>query len=56
MDRWTMSLGGRSFQCLSQFLNPEHLRFEKDMLFISPKQFNDTIIEYAVCGGWGGGG
>ena len=33
--------------------NPEHLRFENDMLFISPKQFKDAITEYAVCGGWG---
>ena len=25
--------------------NPKHLRFEKDMLFISPKQFKDAITE-----------
>ncbi|XP_075671528.1 uncharacterized protein LOC142641051 isoform X2 [Castanea sativa] len=31
----------------------EHLRFEKDILFISPKQFKDAIIDYAVHDGWG---
>ena len=34
-------------------LKAENIRFEKDMLFISPKQFKDAIIEYAVHGGWG---
>ena len=29
----------------------EHLRFEKDMLFISAKQFKDAITDYAVHGG-----
>ena len=43
----------KKFLAFKPVSNPEHLRFEKDMLFISPKQFNDTIIEYAVCGGWG---
>ena len=31
----------------------KHLRFEKDMLFISAKQFKDAITDYAVHGGWG---
>ena len=31
----------------------EHLRFEKDMLFISAKKFKDAITDYAVHGGWG---
>nr|POE58545.1 hypothetical protein CFP56_59061 [Quercus suber] len=31
----------------------ENLRFEKDMLFLSPKQFKDAITDYAVHGGWG---
>ena len=31
----------------------KHLRFEKDMLFISAKQFKDAIIDYAVHGEWG---
>ena len=29
----------------------EHLRFEKDMLFISTKQFEDAITDHAVHGG-----
>ena len=29
----------------------ENFRFEKDMLFLSPKQFKDDIIDYAVYGG-----
>ena len=31
----------------------EHLRFEKDMLFISAKQFKNAITDYAIHGGWG---
>ena len=31
----------------------EHISFEKDMLFTTPKQFKKTITEYAVHGGWG---
>ena len=30
----------------------EHLRFKKDMLFISPKQFKDAITNYAIHSGW----
>nr|POF22413.1 hypothetical protein CFP56_66024 [Quercus suber] len=30
----------------------KHIRFEKDMLFISPKQFKKVITDYAVHGGW----
>ena len=41
----------KKFPVFKPASNPEHLRFEKDMLFISPKQFKDAIIEYAVCGG-----
>ena len=33
--------------------NLEHLVFEKDMLFISLKQFKEAITEYAVNGEWG---
>ena len=29
----------------------EHIRFEKDMLFISPKQFKKAITDYAIHGG-----
>ena len=31
--------------------NLEHMRFEKNMLFISPKQFKDAITKYVVNGG-----
>ena len=31
----------------------ENFRFEKDMLFLSPKQFKDVMTDYAVHGGWG---
>ena len=31
----------------------KHFRFEKDMLFISAKQFKDAITDYTVHGGWG---
>nr|POF04629.1 hypothetical protein CFP56_39163 [Quercus suber] len=30
----------------------ENLRFEKDMLFLSPKKFKDAMIDYSVHGGW----
>nr|POE84693.1 hypothetical protein CFP56_75641 [Quercus suber] len=30
----------------------EQLRFEKDMLFISTKQFKDAITDYTIHGGW----
>ena len=29
----------------------EHIRFEKDMLFTTPKQFKEAINDYAVHGG-----
>ena len=31
----------------------EHIRFEKDMLFTTPKQFKEAVIDYVVHGGWG---
>ena len=31
----------------------EHIRFEKDMLFTTPKQFKEAVTDYAVHGGWG---
>ena len=33
----------------------EHIRFEKDMLFTTPKQFKeaDIVTDYAIHGGWG---
>ena len=30
----------------------EHIYFEKDMLFTTPKQFKEAIAKYAVHGGW----
>jgi len=30
-----------------------HIYFEKDILFTTPKQFKETITDYAVHGGWG---
>ena len=29
----------------------EHIKFEKDMLFTTPKQFKETITDYAIHGG-----
>nr|POF18727.1 hypothetical protein CFP56_24955 [Quercus suber] len=31
----------------------ENLRFKKDMLFLSPKQFKDAMTDYVVLGQWG---
>ena len=31
----------------------EHIRFEKDMLFTTSKQFKEAITDYAVHGDWG---
>ena len=31
----------------------EHIYFEKDMLFTTPKQFKEAITDYEVSGGWG---
>ena len=31
----------------------EHIRCEKDMLFTTPKQFQEAVTDYVVCGGWG---
>ena len=31
----------------------EHISFEKDTFFTSPKEFKDAITDYAVNGGWG---
>ena len=43
----------KKFPVLKPVSNPKHMRFEKNMLFISPKQFKDAITEYAMNGGWG---
>ena len=31
----------------------ENIRFKKNMLFTTPKQFKEAIIEYAIHGTWG---
>ena len=31
----------------------EHIVFEKDLLFTTPKQFKEAITEYAFHGRWG---
>ena len=41
------------FSIFKPVAKAEHIRFEKDILFISPKQFKEAIIDYAVHGGWG---
>ena len=41
----------KKFPVFKSVSNLEHMRFEKNMLFISPKQFKDAITEYAVNGG-----
>ena len=43
----------KKFPVFKPVSNPEHMRFEKNMLFVSPQQFKDAITEYAVKGGWG---
>ena len=43
----------KKFPVFKPVFNLEHMRFEKNMLFVSPKQFKDAITEYAVNGGWG---
>lgn len=43
----------KKFPVFKPVSNPEHMRFEKNMLFVSSKQFKDVITEYAVNGEWG---
>ena len=43
----------RTFPVFKPVAKAEHIRFEKDMLFTTPKQFKETVIDYAVHGGWG---
>nr|POE75005.1 hypothetical protein CFP56_65035 [Quercus suber] len=47
------SIRSSRFPIFKPVANAEHIRFEKDMLFISPKQFKEAITDYAVHGGWG---
>ena len=41
------------FSIFKPVAKAEHIRFEKDILFISPKQFKEAITDYAVHGGSG---
>ena len=41
------------YQIFRPVAKAENLRFKKDMLFFSPKQFKDVMTDYAIHGGWG---
>ena len=41
----------RTFPVFKPVAKAEHIRFEKDMLFITPKQFKEAITDYAIHGG-----
>ena len=41
----------RTFPVFKPVAKVELIRFEKDMLFTTPKQFKEAIIDYAVHGG-----
>ncbi|XP_030958475.1 uncharacterized protein LOC115980352 [Quercus lobata] len=43
----------RTFLMFKPVAKAEHIRFEKDMLFTTPKQFKEAITNYAIHGGWG---
>ena len=43
----------RTFLVFKPVVKAKHIRFEKDMLFTTPKQFKEAVIDYAVHGGWG---
>nr|POE78249.1 hypothetical protein CFP56_62644 [Quercus suber] len=43
----------KTFPVFKPVAKAEHIRFEKDMLFTTLKQFKETITDYAVHGGWG---
>ena len=43
----------RKFPVFKPVAKAEHVYFEKDMLFTTPKQFKAAITDYAVHGGWG---
>ena len=42
----------RTFLMFKLVAKAEHIRFKKDMLFTTPKQFKEVITNYAVHGGW----
>ena len=41
----------RTFPVFKPVAKVEHIKFEKDMLFTTPKQFKETITDYAIHGG-----
>ena len=41
----------RTFPVFKPVAKAEHIRFKKDMLFITPKQFKEAITDYVVHGG-----
>lgn len=43
----------KTFPVFKPVAKVEHIRFEKDMLFTTLKQFKEVITDYAVNGGWG---
>ncbi|KAL0014667.1 hypothetical protein SO802_001736 [Lithocarpus litseifolius] len=43
----------RKFPVFKPVAKAEHIYFEKDMMFTTPKQFKEAITDYAVHGGWG---
>ena len=43
----------RTFPVFKLVAKAEHIRFEKDMLFTTFKQFKEAVTDYAVHGGWG---
>nr|POE91828.1 hypothetical protein CFP56_64045 [Quercus suber] len=43
----------KTFLVFKPVAKAKHIRFEKDMLFTTPKQFKECIIDYAIHGGWG---
>ena len=43
----------RTFLVFKPVAKAEHIRFEKDMLFTTPKQFKEAVTDYVVHGGWG---
>ena len=43
----------KKFPMFKPVVKIEHISFEKDMMFTTPKQFKEAIREYAFHGGWG---
>ncbi|KAK9986997.1 hypothetical protein SO802_031948 [Lithocarpus litseifolius] len=52
-DEVDNSIRRSKFPIFGLVAKAENLRFKKDMLFLSPKQFKDAMTDYAVHGGWG---